>query len=120
MKFTLSWLKDHLDTDADAATIAETLTNIGLEVEEVSSPAEALKPFTIARVLTAKPHPQADKLQVLTVDTGSGEPLQVVCGAPNARAGLIGVFGGPGTFVPGSDFTLKKTSIRGVESNGMM
>ncbi|QIK96989.1 phenylalanine--tRNA ligase subunit beta [Sphingomonas sp. HDW15A] len=120
MKFTLSWLKDHLDTDADAATIAETLTNIGLEVEDVGNPAEALKPFTIARVLTAERHPQADKLQVLTVDTGSGEPLQVVCGAPNARAGLIGVFGGPGTYVPGSDFTLKKAAIRGVESNGMM
>ena len=120
MKFTLSWLKDHLETDADAAAIAETLTNIGLEVEEVATPAEALKPFTIARVLNAERHPQADKLQVLTVDIGSGEPLQVVCGAPNARAGLIGVFGGPGTYVPGSDFTLKKAAIRGVESNGMM
>ena len=106
--------------NADAATIAETLTNIGLEVEEVGNPAEALKPFTIARVLTAERHPQADKLQVLSVDTGSGEPLQVVCGAPNARAGLVGVFGGPGTYVPGSDFTLKKAAIRGVESNGMM
>jgi phenylalanyl-tRNA synthetase beta chain len=120
MKFTLSWLKDHLDTDADAATIAETLTRIGLEVEGVENPAEALKPFTVARVLTAGRHPQADKLQVLTVDTGGGEPLQVVCGAPNARAGLVGVFGGPGTYVPGSDFTLKKAAIRGVESNGMM
>ena len=120
MKFTLSWLKDHLETDADAAAIAETLTNIGLEVEEVATPAEALKPFTIARVVSAERHPQADKLQVLTVDIGSGEPLQVVCGAPNARAGLIGVFGGPGTYVPGSDFTLKKAAIRGVESNGMM
>ena len=120
MKFSLSWLKDHLDTDADAATIADTLTAIGLEVEGVDSPAEALKPFTIARVITAERHPQADKLQVLTVDTGSGEALQVVCGAPNARAGLVGVFGGPGTYVPGSDFTLKKAAIRGVESNGMM
>jgi phenylalanyl-tRNA synthetase beta chain len=120
MKFTLSWLMDHLETNAEAATIAETLTNIGLEVEEVSNPAAALKSFTIARVLTAERHPQADKLQVLTVDTGSGEPLQVVCGAPNARAGLVGVFGGPGTYVPGSDFTLKKAAIRGVESNGMM
>jgi len=120
MKFTLSWLKDHLDTDADAETVAETLTRIGLEVEGVENHAEALKPFTIARVLTAERHPQADKLQVLTVDAGSGEALQVVCGAPNARAGLVGVFGGPGTYVPGSDFTLKKAAIRGVESNGMM
>ncbi|MCL6741632.1 phenylalanine--tRNA ligase subunit beta [Sphingomonas sp. RB56-2] len=121
MKFTLSWLKDHLDTGADAATVAETLTRIGLEVEGVDNPAEALKPFTVARVLTAERHPQADKLQVLTVDTGDGgQPLQVVCGAPNARAGLVGVFGGPGTYVPGSDFTLKKAAIRGVESNGMM
>ena len=120
MKFSLSWLKSHLDTDADAATVAEKLTSIGLEVEEVSNPAEALKPFKVARVLTAGPHPQADKLQVLSVDTGSGEPLQVVCGAPNARAGMLGVFGGPGTYVPGSDMTLKLATIRGVESNGMM
>ncbi|MDP9423077.1 MAG: phenylalanine--tRNA ligase subunit beta [Pseudomonadota bacterium] len=120
MKFTLSWLKDHLDTEADAAAVSETLTRIGLEVEGVENPAEALRPFTVARVLTAERHPQADKLQVLTVDTGCGEALQVVCGAPNARAGLVGVFGGPGTYVPGSDFTLKKAAIRGVESNGMM
>ena len=120
MKFSLSWLRDHLDTQADAAAIADTLTRIGLEVEGVENPAEALKPFTIARVVTAERHPQADKLQVLTVDTGSGDALQVVCGAPNARAGLVGVFGGPGTYVPGSDFVLKKAAIRGVESNGMM
>lgn len=120
MKFSLSWLKEHLDTDAGAAVIADKLTAIGLEVEGVDNPAEALKPFKVARVLTAERHPQADKLQVLTVDTGDGEPLQVVCGAPNARAGLVGVFGGPGTYVPGSDFTLKKAAIRGVESNGMM
>lgn len=120
MKFSLSWLKDHLDTDADAATVAETLTRIGLEVEGVHNPAEALRPFRVARVVTAERHPQADKLQVLTVDAGDGEALQVVCGAPNARAGLVGVFGGPGTYVPGSDFVLKKAAIRGVESNGMM
>ena len=120
MKFSLSWLKDHLETEADAATVAETLTRIGLEVEGVHNPAEALRPFRIARVVTAERHPQADKLQVLTVDKGDGEALQVVCGAPNARAGLVGVFGGPGTYVPGSDFVLKKAAIRGVESNGMM
>src|SRR4026209_1134827 len=120
MKFTLSWLKDHLATDADARTVADTLTRIGLEADAVDTPAGALRRFTIARVITAERHPQADKLQVLTVDTGSGEALQVVCGAPNARAGLVGVFGGPGTYVPGTDYTLKKAAIRGVESNGMM
>ena len=119
MKFSLSWLKAHLETEADAATVAETLTRIGLEVEGVDNPAEALRPFKVARVLTAGPHPQADKLQVLSVDAGDG-PMQVVCGAPNARAGMLGVFGGPGTYVPGSDMTLQQASIRGVESNGMM
>jgi phenylalanyl-tRNA synthetase beta chain len=120
MKLPLSWLRDHLDFEADADTVAETLTRIGLEVEGIDNPAEALRPFRVAKVLTAERHPQADKLQVLTVDAGDGEALQVVCGAPNARAGMLGVFGGPGTYVPGSDFTLKKAAIRGVESNGMM
>ena len=120
MKFTLSWLKDWLDTDADPATIADTLTNIGLEVEGIENPAEALAPFKVARVLTAEKHPQADKLQVLTVDDGSGEAIQVVCGAPNARAGMLGVFGPPGTYIPGTDMTLKIAAIRGVESRGMM
>ena len=119
MKFTLSWLKDWLETDADVATIAETLTNIGLEVEGLSNPAEALAPFKVAKVLTAEKHPQADKLQVLSVDAGEG-PVQVVCGAPNARAGMLGVFGAPGAYVPGSDLTLKVAAIRGVESRGMM
>src|SRR5919206_3849734 len=120
MKFSLSWLKDHLETDASAEAIADKLTNIGLEVEELSNPAEALAPFTVARVLTAEKHPQADKLQVLTVDAGTGEEIQVVCGAPNARAGMLGVFGPPGAYVPGSDLTLKVAAIRGVESRGMM
>jgi len=120
MKFTLSWLREHLDSDANLETIVETLTRVGLEVESVANPADALAPFTIARVLTAERHPQADKLQVLSVDTGHGPPLQVVCGAPNARAGLKGVFGPPGAYVPGSDLTLKVAAIRGVESHGMM
>ncbi len=120
MKFSLSWLKDHLDTDAPPSVVADTLTRIGLEVEHVTNPAELLGPFRIARILAAERHPHADKLQVLSVDVGDGEPLQVVCGAPNARAGLVGVFGGPGTFVPGPAFTLGKATIRGVESNGMM
>ena len=119
MKFTLSWLKDHLETDANAATIADTLTSIGLEVEEVSNPAAALAPFKVAKVLSAERHPQADKLHVLSVDAGDG-PVQVVCGAPNARAGMLGVFGPPGAYVPGSDMTLKVAAIRGVNSDGVM
>jgi phenylalanyl-tRNA synthetase beta chain len=120
MKFTLSWLKEHLDTEADLDTIVETLTRIGLEVEGVENAAARLAPFVVARVLTAAPHPQADKLQVLSVDAGTGEAIQVVCGAANARAGLKGVFGAPGAYVPGSDLTLKVAAIRGVESRGMM
>ncbi|RCS22300.1 phenylalanine--tRNA ligase subunit beta [Phyllobacterium salinisoli] len=119
MKFTLSWLKDHLDTDAPLDKIVETLTAIGLEVESIDDKA-ALKPFKIARVLTAERHPDADKLQVLSVDTGDGKPVQVVCGAPNARAGLIGAFAAPGTYVPGLHVTLGVGKIRGVESHGMM
>jgi phenylalanyl-tRNA synthetase beta chain len=120
MKFTLSWLKDHLDTNASADEIANQLTSIGLEVESLSDPAEALAPYKVAKILTAEKHPQADKLQVLTVDAGAGEAVQVVCGAPNARAGLVGVFGPPGAYIPGSDITLKVAAIRGVESRGMM
>ena len=119
MKFSLSWLKEHLDTDATAQAIAERMTAIGLEVENLANPAESLAPFRVAKVLTAEKHPQADKLQVLTVDAGEG-PVEVVCGAPNARAGMLGVFGAPGTYVPGSGITLKVAAIRGVESRGMM
>ncbi|MBW7944855.1 MAG: phenylalanine--tRNA ligase subunit beta [Sphingomonadaceae bacterium] len=120
MKFTLSWLKDHLDTTASLDEIMRGLTRVGLEVEGVDNPADRLAPFRVAKVLEAAPHPQADKLQVLKVDTGAGEPVQVVCGAPNARAGLYGVFAAPGTHVPGIDVTLKVAAIRGVESHGMM
>lgn len=119
MKFTLSWLKEHLETGASLDRVLDTLNAIGIEVDGVENPAEKLAPFTIARVLTAERHPQADKLQVLSVDAGNG-PLQVVCGAPNARVGLVGVFGAPGAHVPGSGITLKVAAIRGVESNGMM
>ncbi|HWL47866.1 MAG TPA: phenylalanine--tRNA ligase subunit beta, partial [Sphingomonadaceae bacterium] len=120
MKFTLSWLREHLATEAPLETIVETLTRIGLEVEGVEDRAAQLGAFTIARVLEAGPHPQADKLQLLSVDTGAGEPVQVVCGAPNARAGLRGVFAAPGTYVPGADITLRVAAIRGVESRGML
>ncbi len=119
MKFTLSWLKEHLETAADLDAIVEALTRVGLEVEGVENPGEKLAAFRVAKVLTAAPHPQADKLQVLTVDAGDG-PLQVVCGAPNARAGLVGVFGLPGAVVPSNGMVLKVAAIRGVESNGMM
>lgn len=120
MKFSLSWLKAYLDTDATADAIAEKLTSLGLEIEGVEDPAAALGAFKVARVLTAEKHPQADKLQVLSVDVGAGEPLQVVCGAPNARAGLVGVLGLPGAVVPANGMELRKSAIRGVESNGMM
>lgn len=119
MKFTLSWLKDHLETDATLEQICERLTSIGLEVEDVDDKA-AFKPFVIAKVVSAEKHPQADKLRVLMVDTGTGAPIQVVCGAPNARAGLVGAFAAPGSYVPGIDVTLAVGTIRGVESHGMM
>ncbi|WP_057882284.1 phenylalanine--tRNA ligase subunit beta [Tsuneonella troitsensis] len=124
MKFSLEWLKTFLDTDASAADISAKLNAIGLEVEGLEDPADRLAGFRVAEVLTAKPHPDADKLQVLTVNTGpeinGGEPLQVVCGAPNARAGMKGVLGLPGAVVPANGMELRKSAIRGVESNGMM
>ncbi|HWJ70385.1 MAG TPA: phenylalanine--tRNA ligase subunit beta [Sphingobium sp.] len=119
MKFTLNWLKDHLETSATLDEVLVALTDIGLEVEGVENPADKLAGFRIAKVLTAAPHPQADKLQVLSVDAGDG-PMQVVCGAPNARAGLVGVFGMPGATVPANGMVLRVAAIRGVESNGMM
>jgi phenylalanyl-tRNA synthetase beta chain len=119
MKITLDWLREHLDGDYTAADVVATLNRIGLEVEGVENPAEKLAGFRVAKVLTAEKHPQADKLQVLTVDTGEGV-LQVVCGAPNARAGLVGVLGLPGAVVPVNGMELKVAAVRGVESNGMM
>jgi len=120
MKFTLSWLKEHLDTQASLEDILGALNDIGLEVEGVENPAEKMAGFKVAKIMTADKHPQADKLQVLTVDSGDGAPLQVVCGAPNARAGLVGVFGMEGATVPSNGMVLRKAAIRGVESNGMM
>ncbi|WP_375685248.1 phenylalanine--tRNA ligase subunit beta [Bartonella sp. TT110JLCBS] len=119
MKFTLSWLKDHLETNASLNEICEKLTAIGLEVDHVDD-RSFLKGFVIAKVLTAIKHPDADKLQILSVDTGTATPVQVVCGAPNARAGLVGVLALPGTYIPGLDVTLSVGKIRGVESFGMM
>jgi phenylalanyl-tRNA synthetase beta chain len=120
MKFALTWLKDYLETTANVAEICDALNAIGLEVEGVEDPAEKLAGFRIAHVLTAARHPDADKLQVLTVDTGDGQPFQVVCGAPNARPGMKGVLGLPGAVVPANGMVLRKSAIRGVESNGMM
>ena len=120
MKFTLSWLKEHLDTDASVAALADKLTMIGLEVESVDDKAKLLAPFTIARVVSAEQHPNADRLRVCMVDTGAGEPVQVVCGAPNARTGMKGVFVPPGAYIPGKDITLSVGNIRGVESRGML
>ena len=120
MKFSLEWLRHFLDTEASTAEIAATLNAIGHEVEGIEDPAQRLAGFRVAKVLTAAPHPDADKLQVLTVDAGDGEPLQVVCGAPNARAGMKGVLGLPGAVVPSNGMELRKSAIRGQESNGMM
>lgn len=120
MKFTISWLKDHLETEASVDAIADALTRVGLEVEAVEDRAKALSAFTIAYVIEAKQHPNADRLRVCMVDTGAGEPVQVVCGAPNARTGMKSVFSPPGTYIPGKDMTLGKGVIRGVESNGML
>ncbi|MGV1685053.1 phenylalanine--tRNA ligase subunit beta [Sphingopyxis sp. NJF-3] len=119
MKITLDWLREHLDGDFSVADVVATLNRIGHEVEGVENPAEKLAGFRVAKVLTAEKHPQADKLQVLTVDTGEGV-LQVVCGAPNARAGLVGVLGLPGAVVPANGMELKVAAVRGIESNGMM
>ena len=120
MKFTLPWLKEHLDTDEPLAEIADKLTMIGLEVERIEDKAKLLAPFVIARVIEAKQHPNADRLRVCMVDTGAGAPIQVVCGAPNARAGMKGVFSPPGAFIPGKNITLAVGTIRGVESRGML
>ena len=120
MKFSLEWLKDFLETEASVQEIAAALNRIGHEVEAIEDPAEKLRGFKVAKVLTAARHPDADKLQVLSVDTGEGAPLQVVCGASNARAGMVGVLGLPGAVVPANGMELRKSAIRGVESNGMM
>ncbi|MBK0328949.1 phenylalanine--tRNA ligase subunit beta [Rhodobacteraceae bacterium F11138] len=119
MKFTLSWLKDHLDTQASLDEITYALTDLGLEVEEISNPAARLSDFTIGKVLQAEKHPQADRLKVCKVDTDEGE-LQIICGAPNAREGITVVVAKPGVYVPGIDTTIGVGKIRGIESYGMM
>jgi phenylalanyl-tRNA synthetase beta chain len=120
MKFTLAWLKEHLDTDRSLSELTDKLTMIGLEVERIEDTGKLLAPFVIARVVEAKQHPNADRLRVCMVDTGAGAPVQVVCGAPNARTGMKGVFVPPGAYIPGKDMTLAVGTIRGVESRGML
>ena len=120
MKLTLSWLKMHLDSSASLDAIADKLTMIGLEVERIEDPGKLLAPFTVARVLSAEKHPNADKLKVCMVETGAGAPVQVVCGAPNARAGMMAVFARPGAHIPGTGMELKVAAVRGVESRGML
>jgi phenylalanyl-tRNA synthetase beta chain len=121
MKFTLSWLKDHLETDATLDEISRTLSLIGLEVEEIVDPAETLGVFTVARVVDAKQHPNADRLRVCQVEIAPGEaPVEVICGAPNAKTGLVGVFAPLGSYVPGTGITLEKRPVRGIVSNGML
>ena len=119
MKFTLSWLKDHLDTHASVDEIAETLTDLGLEVEGVENPLDRLSDFTLGKVVRAEKHPDADRLTVCQVDTDQGIK-QIICGAPNAREGITAVIAHPGTYIPGIDTTIQVGKIRGVESHGMM
>src|SRR6201984_3394818 len=120
MKFTLAWLKEHLDSEAPLAAVVDKLTMIGLEVESVANRGKVLAPFPIARVISAEQHPNADRLRVCMVDTGTGDPVQVVCGAPNARAGMKGVFSAPGAFIPGKNMKRGVGPSRGCESRGML
>ena len=119
MKFTLSWLKDHIETNSDLAIISNTLTNIGLEVEHIENKSEEFKNFTVGKVISAEKHPDADRLKICKVETANGD-FQVVCGAPNAKAGMMGVFAPTETYIPGTKVHLKKSEIRGVESCGML
>src|SRR5271166_3059481 len=119
MKFTLSWLKDHLETSAPLAEVVDALTRVGLEVESVEDPSRKYDGFVVASVIEARPHPNADRLKVCIVEAGQG-PVQVVCGAPNARTGMKGVFSPVGAYIPGKKMTLAKGVIRGVDSNGML
>ncbi len=120
MRFSLSWLRTHLDTEASLDALCTTLSAIGLEVDGVEDPGAALAPFRVARVVDAVQHPNADRLRVCTVDVGGTETVQVVCGAPNARAGLLTVFAPPGSVIPATGAVLRVGEIRGVESRGML
>ena len=119
MKFSMKWLEQELETKVSPREIANTLTMIGLELENLDDPAERLKYFVVANVESAEKHPNADRLKVWNVNNGK-EIVEVICGAPNARAGMKGIFAGNGMYIPGIDLTLKKSKIRGVISNGML
>ncbi len=119
MKFTLSWLHKHLQTDETVPNLAKAMTALGLEVESIEDKSKELESFTIVKVVDAKPHPNADRLRLCIVDTGE-QQIQVVCGAPNAKIGLKGVFAPPGAIIPSTGTKLKSSKIRGVESNGML
>ena len=119
MKFSIGWLKDHLETNASVDEIAEALTDLGLEVESISDPSETLKHFKVGEILSAEKHPQADKLKICLVATAEGDK-QIICGAPNARPGIKVVVAQPGDYIPGLDTKIKVGKIRGVESFGMM
>ena len=120
MKFTFNWLLEHLDTDKTLEEITDKLSMIGLEVEDVTDKSKRLRDFIIAKVIDEKPHPNADRLKILSVDDNSGDIHQVICGAPNAKKNLIGVFAKPGTYIPGIDLKLTVGEIRGEKSFGMM
>src|SRR5665213_2652186 len=119
MKFTLSWLKEHLDTDATVDQVADAMTMAGLEVEHVEDPAAKLARFTVAKIVEAVQHPNADRLRVCQVDTVDGRK-EIVCGAANARAGLTTLYAPLGAYIPGSGITLEARPVRGVVSNGML
>ena len=119
MKFTLSWLKQHLETNSDIETILKKLTNIGLEVESSYNPSEALNGFIAAKIISTKPHPDADRLQLCLIDTGT-EEIEIVCGAKNAKEGLTTIYAPVGSTIPASGMKLKKAKIRGIESSGML
>ena len=114
MKFTISWLKEYLDTNADVYQITEALTDLGLEVEEVHNPAEKIAEFTIGKVVKAEQHPNADRLRVCLVDTDEGQK-QIICGAPNARAGINVVIAKPGSYIPGIDTTIGSLQVSGLD-----
>lgn len=120
MKFTYTWLQEHLETTLTPFELGQKLTSLGLEIEKIENLSESLKDFTIAEILEALPHPNADKLRVCSVKIKEGDIRQVVCGAPNARKGLKVVFAAPGVFVPGAGFTIKESTIRGEKSAGML
>ena len=119
MKFTYSWLKDHLDTKLSIYKISDLLTNIGLEVENIQDKSRNLKPFTVALVLDVEKHPNADRLKICKLKSKVGN-FQIICGAPNVRKGMKGIFAPEGSYIPGTEMLLKKTKIRGIDSNGML